>query len=406
LHRRVKKTEVIGAATSTRDYYYSDSWQVLEERVPSFGGPIVNRQFIWGLRYIDDLIRRDRYSSGSINETRFAMQDANFNVTVVTDSSGAVQERYRYDAYGTVTALNPSTFAPTGNPPANDWETLYCGYRWDATTGFYHVRHRTYHPALGRWMQRDPIGYMLRDLSLYAYCRNRAISTADPMGLVGPDDGPLDPPVNIGPTGPDSLGAKIIDRYIRRALLPGLNQLVPDAVFKDDGTVYNESRIQRLEWMLWNAAQLGYCDGKIRRVDVAFSGNLIALGFTFNVDDTVGTSWIGAPYSLEGKGHYYIGCLCKNFDGKTCFYRAVMFDINMQWTLFDRIDANSWPEAWRRGHFKDRPIRSFFEGLGDVIFDKTGAGYDIQVTFSHVEPGPRGVALVAPCCLNTQAHTP
>ncbi len=92
LHRRVKKSETISGNTSSRDYYYSDAWQVLEERVPSLGGPIVNRQFIWGLRYIDDLIRRDRDTNGdgTLDETLFAVQDGNFNVTAVTNSSGAV----------------------------------------------------------------------------------------------------------------------------------------------------------------------------------------------------------------------------------------------------------------------------------------------------------------------------
>ncbi len=46
-------------------------------------GLVIDRQFIWGLRYIDDLIRRDRYVSGSINSTHFAMQDANFNVAAL-----------------------------------------------------------------------------------------------------------------------------------------------------------------------------------------------------------------------------------------------------------------------------------------------------------------------------------
>ena len=182
LHRRtVKKKYTSGSISETRHYYYSDAWQVLEERVDNSGTLDIDRQFIWGLRYIDDLIRRDRYSSGSINETRFAMQDANFNVTAVTDSNGDVQERFRYDAYGTITALN-SSFTPTGNPPANDWETLYAGYHWDATTGLYLTRIRSYHSALGRWLQRDPHQYA-EGLSLYEYCSGSPLSHLDPLGL-------------------------------------------------------------------------------------------------------------------------------------------------------------------------------------------------------------------------------
>jgi RHS repeat-associated protein len=63
---------------------------------------------------------------------------------------------------------------------------LYCGYRLDAETGLYHVRHRTYHPTLGRWNQRDPIGYE-GGPSLYAYVGSQPLSTQDPSGLIDPD---------------------------------------------------------------------------------------------------------------------------------------------------------------------------------------------------------------------------
>jgi RHS repeat-associated protein len=100
----------------------------------------------------------------------------------VTDSNGDVQERYRYDAYGTVTALD-SGFAPTGNPPANDWETLYASYRWDSKTGLYHIRNRAYHPALGRWMQRDPLEYV-GGWNLYEYLSSTPLNGVDPLGFV------------------------------------------------------------------------------------------------------------------------------------------------------------------------------------------------------------------------------
>ena len=36
---------------------------------------------------------------------------------------------------------------------------IYCGYRYDPETENYYVRNRFYAPVLGRWLQRDPIGY-------------------------------------------------------------------------------------------------------------------------------------------------------------------------------------------------------------------------------------------------------
>ena len=185
LHRRITRDgpEASGATTSRR-YYHSDAWQVLEERIQTFSGFAVDRQFIWGLRYVDDLIRRDRTTTGTLDEKLFVMQDGNFNVTAITDDAGAVKERYRYDAYGVPTFLDASFNVKTGGSDY-EWETLYAGYRWDSTTGLYHVRYRAYHPSLGRWLQRDPIGYTGRVASLYQYCDSRPSVFLDPMGLIG-----------------------------------------------------------------------------------------------------------------------------------------------------------------------------------------------------------------------------
>ncbi|MFP4052961.1 MAG: RHS repeat-associated core domain-containing protein [Phycisphaerae bacterium] len=45
---------------------------------------------------------------------------------------------------------------------------LYAGYRFDAAAGVYHVRHRYHHPTLGRWINRDPKGYV-DGMNLYEY---------------------------------------------------------------------------------------------------------------------------------------------------------------------------------------------------------------------------------------------
>ncbi len=44
-----------------------------------------NRQYVWGERYIDDLILRDRDTTGdgTLDERLYALQDANWNVVAV-----------------------------------------------------------------------------------------------------------------------------------------------------------------------------------------------------------------------------------------------------------------------------------------------------------------------------------
>jgi len=57
----------------------------------------------------------------------------------------------------------------------------YDGYIFDEEVQHYHVRHRTYLPELGRWTQRDPLGYV-DGMSLYGYYAGERLSV-DPFGL-------------------------------------------------------------------------------------------------------------------------------------------------------------------------------------------------------------------------------
>jgi RHS repeat-associated protein len=66
----------------------------------------------------------------------------------------------------------------------------YCGYIHNEDTGLYTVRFRTYSPTLGRWLTRDPLGYV-DGMGLYEYAASRSVSFTDPLGLEIFD--PLDP---------------------------------------------------------------------------------------------------------------------------------------------------------------------------------------------------------------------
>ena len=152
--RTVRKSYTAGVLSETRHFYYDSSWRCLEERVDS--ATTADRQYVWGLRYIDDLICRDRDADGhgTLDERLYALQDANWNVVALTDAAGTVQERYVYDAYGTPSVLDGG-FSPRA-ASLYDWETLYAGYRREPS-GLYYVRHRYLHPRLGVWMTTDPI---------------------------------------------------------------------------------------------------------------------------------------------------------------------------------------------------------------------------------------------------------
>ena len=169
LHRRIARIVPYGANWSRIDYYYTRSWQVIEERQADNVitankenvATTARCQYVWGVRYVDDIVLRDRDtdSDGECtdaggSERLFYLTDANFNVTALA-AGATVVERYDYDPYGQVTIYNSdwSATVPWYNNRKN--EILYCGYRFDWETGLYHVRYRMYHPTLGRWMQRN-----------------------------------------------------------------------------------------------------------------------------------------------------------------------------------------------------------------------------------------------------------
>ena len=176
-----------------RHFYYNAGWQIVETRKSTSGEntePQTLRpeyQYVWGRRYIDAPILRDENKDSddycnepNDDERLYYLTDANMNVTTLTDTAGDAVERCLYDPYGKVTFMDGSWENAAGES-AKDNAILFAGYWRDSDTGLYHVRHRAYHPNLGRWLQRDPLGYV-DSMSLYEYCASRPLSCADPFG--------------------------------------------------------------------------------------------------------------------------------------------------------------------------------------------------------------------------------
>ena len=188
LGRRASESPAGGTATAL---YYSKDWQVLEERQAG----AAKAQYVWSPLYVDALIERDRdadnnsatgssqnatgsFTSG-LEERLYAQQDANFNVTALTNTSGQVVERFAYDPYGADQVLDLG-FSPTTD--AYDWVNRFQGGRLQTATGTYDFRNRVYSPTLGRWMQTDPAGYV-DGLNLYEALNGSPADNVDPLGL-------------------------------------------------------------------------------------------------------------------------------------------------------------------------------------------------------------------------------
>ena len=168
LNQRVKKT-VSGVTTTS---FFNSQWQELESTEPQSSDCV----YIWGLRYIDDLVLRERGS-----EKLYSLADPNWNVVAIVNASGTVQERMRYDAFGKVTWLD-SDFAVKPKSEYT-WNRTFTGQVFDTETGLMLYRNRFYHAGLGRFVTRDPIGYDAGDENLYRYVENSPAFSLDPNGF-------------------------------------------------------------------------------------------------------------------------------------------------------------------------------------------------------------------------------
>lgn len=147
------------------------------------------REFVWGdsARFPEPIAMVDYTGANGVSGTGpwiyHFLRDVLGSVVGLTDASGNLIERYTYDPYGKtfIEKWDGSAWAATsassfGNPFG------WTGQRYDAATGTYHFLFRTYSPTMGRWLQRDPVGYV-DGVSLYALLNCSPINGIDPLGL-------------------------------------------------------------------------------------------------------------------------------------------------------------------------------------------------------------------------------
>jgi RHS repeat-associated protein len=104
------------------------------------------------------------------------LTDARGSVIALTDTDGAVTDRFLYMAFGDLRSRSGST----------PQTYLYDGQRFDAGSGLYDLRARQYEPLTGRFTSVDPFaGSPVDPLSQhpYLYAHGNPVAFADPHGL-------------------------------------------------------------------------------------------------------------------------------------------------------------------------------------------------------------------------------
>lgn len=122
------------------------------------------KRYVYGPSLDEVLLEID-----DVNEITSLHHDRVGSIVTTTDDTGTVLNTYAYSSWGECADMNGTTFG-------------FQGQRFDHETGLYFMKARHYDPAIGRFIQPDPIGYG-DGLNLYKFAYNNANNFSDPLGL-------------------------------------------------------------------------------------------------------------------------------------------------------------------------------------------------------------------------------
>lgn len=172
--RRVRKETVsvaLGNPILRRDYRYDDTgsgWDVLQTY--DVAGTTAEARYL----YDGDLHKLAYWQNGT---SGYFQNDGLGSILGVTGETGAAPESLmRYGDYGELLAEVEAL--PTAD--------AFTGYEYDAYTGMYYARNRTYDPTTGTFLSVDPYPpdrTDLLDLHRYLYTQANPTNMTDPLGL-------------------------------------------------------------------------------------------------------------------------------------------------------------------------------------------------------------------------------
>ena len=100
---------------------------------------------------------------------------------MIDRSDGSLAAKYEYDAYGN-NLLDPNDPNESG-PYADDNPFRFSTKYWDDETGLGYWGYRYYSSRLGRWISRDPSGY-LDGANIYSFVGQASVNAVDALGLL------------------------------------------------------------------------------------------------------------------------------------------------------------------------------------------------------------------------------
>ncbi|WP_321540009.1 RHS repeat domain-containing protein [Flavobacterium piscinae] len=204
-------------ATSGNISYIYNATGVKVRKVATEGSTVTTTDYLTGFQYINNKLEFFPHAEGYVKNV--IDEDTGFGTTNniyryvfnYTDHLGNVRLTYtKHPITNVLTILEENNYYPFGlkhrnyNMNKKDYEKLagtggieitptnltiydykYNGKEWQDELGlnFYDFGARNYDPAIGRWMNIDPLAEKYRRWSNYNYCMNNPVYFIDPDGM-------------------------------------------------------------------------------------------------------------------------------------------------------------------------------------------------------------------------------
>ncbi|WP_299695388.1 RHS repeat-associated core domain-containing protein [uncultured Tateyamaria sp.] len=140
--------------------------------------PLLERRWLHS-NHVDEPLGFEAYGSVAVagsgtNYSLLSDRQAS-TLKVVENQNNDVVATYEYDGFGQILLSQENLAQPY----------RYSGREFDSESRLYHLRARTYDPALGNFLQDDPIGFASDQFNLYQYAYSDPFNYFDPTGYSG-----------------------------------------------------------------------------------------------------------------------------------------------------------------------------------------------------------------------------
>jgi RHS repeat-associated protein len=174
------RARTVQTTASETTVYLNPRWDLggHYEKTTKSSGVVEHKHYLYGS---SGPVAIYTLKSDGASTTRYLHKDHLGSVDTVTSETGAVLERYSYDAFGKRRLPNGTDGAVV---PATTHHG-YTGHEHLDEVGLIHMNGRVYDPALGRFTQADP--YIQdptnsQSLNRYSYVENNPLKYTDPSG--------------------------------------------------------------------------------------------------------------------------------------------------------------------------------------------------------------------------------